>query len=147
MEEEQIQQCQLHSLIADVGLFAGNRVLLVRYKDINRYDHQAGWFLPDDALRRFEHPEMAAKRILKEQLNITIPKVSLGFIESFKGHDGTWHLAFHYRADPDTAALLEPSEDLKTAQWFGLDQLPERDEVAHYGWALSTIRELTQHTT
>jgi hypothetical protein len=35
-------------LIADVALFSGDRVLLVKYKDTHKYDQQAGGFLPDD---------------------------------------------------------------------------------------------------
>ena len=43
--------CKVHRLVADVALFARNRVLLVKYKDVSLYDGQRGWFLPDDFLR------------------------------------------------------------------------------------------------
>ena len=99
METEQ-RDCGVHTLVTDVALISGGKVLLARYNDINKYDHQEGWFLPDDALNHFEHPEAAAKRILKEQLNVSVPRLSLGFIESFKGDSETWHLAFHYKAEP-----------------------------------------------
>ncbi len=83
-------------LVADVAVFAEGDVLLVKYKDSNKYDHQKGWFLPDDLLKEFEHPDEAAKRILHEQLKIRDVEVSLHSIESFKGNDSSWHMAFHF---------------------------------------------------
>lgn len=41
---------EVHKLIADVAVLAGERVLLVKYRDVSAYDGQGGWFLPDDAL-------------------------------------------------------------------------------------------------
>ncbi len=139
MEE---RPCGMHTLVADVALMTGGKVLLTRYKDVNKFDHQQGWFLPDDALNHFEHPETGAKRILKEQLNVTVPQLSLGFIESFKGDAGTWHLAFHYKAELEKAPAIKPSEDVKSAEWFPVNQLPDRNEVAHRGWAISVLREM-----
>lgn len=63
----EIKDCGVHRLVADVCVLAGERVLLVRYKDVRRYDNQRGWFLPDDYLAHLEHPEDAAMRILQEQ--------------------------------------------------------------------------------
>ncbi len=137
-----MSKCDLHSLIADVALLVEGRVLLVRYKDINKYDHQQGWFLPDDALKHFEHPDQGAKRILKEQLGLSVPEAQLSKIESFKGNDGSWHLAFHYKAEFDKAPPVKPSEDLAGTEWFELGKLPERSEVAHHGWALAVLRDI-----
>ena len=136
----------MHTLVADVTLMTGGKVLLTRYKDVNKYDHQQGWFLPDDALNHFEHPESAAKRILKEQLNITVPKLVLGFIESFKGDSGTWHMSFHYKVELEETPAIRPSEDVKSAEWFSVNQLPDRNEVAHHGWAISVLREMMRRT-
>jgi ADP-ribose pyrophosphatase YjhB (NUDIX family) len=140
------RDCGMHTLVADVALITGGKVLLAKYNDANKYDHQQGWFLPDDALNYFEHPETAAKRILKEQLNVSVPKLSLGFIESFKTDSGAWHLAFHYKAEPQEPLGIKPSKDVKTAEWFPLNQLPDREEVAHHGWALSILREMIRRT-
>jgi len=117
---------------------------LVRYKNANKYDHQAGWFLPDDTMAHLEHPDQAAKRILKEQLNLSVSKLSLNHIESFKGNDGSWHLVFHYEAELDKIPVLNPSKDLEIAEWFALDILPPQNEVAHHGWALGIIKAITQ---
>lgn len=124
-----------HSLIADIAVLAAIRVLLVKYKDVDKYDRESGWFLPGDVLRHFEHPEQAAKRILKEQLSISIGKVTLGFIESFKGNNGSWHMSFHCKAELEKTPEKTASADLAAAEWFRLDWLPERSEVVHHGWA------------
>lgn len=42
-----------HSLIADVAVMSAGKVLLVKYKDVEKYDGESG-FLPDDVLRHFE---------------------------------------------------------------------------------------------
>jgi ADP-ribose pyrophosphatase YjhB (NUDIX family) len=69
--------CDERSLIADIALFANGKVLLVRYSESNKYDHQRGWFLPDAGIGPFEHPERAARRILHEQLGYSVPTVRL----------------------------------------------------------------------
>jgi len=137
------EDCHVHSLIADVAVFTDGRVLLVKYADANKYDHQAGWFLPDDGLRHLEHPDSGARRIVREQLGVTTRRPVLGHIESFRGNDGSWHLAFHHRLDFDTDPAIRPSADLLAAEWFALSRLPPKTDVAHRGWALTTIRKLT----
>ena len=140
--EVDLPECHVHSLIADVAVLTDDRVLLVKYTDVNRYDHQEGWFLPDDGLRHLEHPEAGARRILNEQLGLTVRRPALGNIESFRGNDGSWHLAFHHSVAFEKAPPIQPSEDLLAAEWFDLGKLPPKSEVAHHGWALSVIRNL-----
>jgi ADP-ribose pyrophosphatase YjhB (NUDIX family) len=134
------QECGLHRLVADVCLVAGGNVLLTRYKNVKRYDGQAGWFLPDDLIRHMEHPDDAARRILSEQLEIAVPTLTLNHIESFG--NGRWHLVFHYRADLDSPVELRPSLEVTDASWFQLNQLPEASDVAHGGWALELIARM-----
>jgi ADP-ribose pyrophosphatase YjhB (NUDIX family) len=136
--------CDQHSLIADVALLAEGKVLLVRYKDANKYDHQKGWFLPDDALQHLEHPDEGTRRILKEQLNFDASKPALHYIESFKGNDKNWHLVFHYKGELPKIPALLPSADVEKSEWFDLKNLPPPAEVAHHGWALGTIKTVTQ---
>jgi ADP-ribose pyrophosphatase YjhB (NUDIX family) len=130
-------------LVADVALFAGDRVLLVRYKDTRKYDGQSGWFLPDDYLRRLEPPEGAAQRILKEQIGLAAPGLELGTIESFEGN-GAWHLIFHYIGRLPSPSNVALGSNTAAAEWFPLDGLPDRSTMAHEGWAadvLETIRK------
>ena len=113
--------CDEHSLIADVAVVADGKVLPVKHADTNRYDHQAGWFLPDDSIRHLEHPERAAVRIGKEQLGLDVRGVRMSHIESCKENDGSWHMPFHFVADFDRAQTIAPSSHIAAAQWFGLD--------------------------
>jgi ADP-ribose pyrophosphatase YjhB (NUDIX family) len=125
-------------LVADVAVFVGDRVLLVRYKDTRKYDGQAGWFLPDDYLHRLEHPEAAAQRILKEQIGLQGPGLKLGLIESFEGN-GAWHLIFHYVGRLGTQVDVNPGPNIAAAEWFPLGRLPERSTMAHDGWAADVL--------
>lgn len=135
-------ECKVHKLITDTTLFYLGQVLLVKYKNINKYDHQTGWFISDDQLLKFEHPERGAARIAKEQLGLTVKSLQLGFIESFKGGGGSWHITFHYVSKLDEKLEIKPSSDIKESRWFPINELPPRKEVAHHGWALSVINRL-----
>ncbi len=138
-----MEDCNVHSLICDVAALAEGSVLMVRYEDMAKYDGEAGWFLPDDVLRELEHPTRAAARILKEQLGLEVDdEPRLGLIESFRGNNGTWHLSFHHVAELGSVPGIRPGPGVATAQWFPLDSLPPRSEVAHNGWSLNVLKKI-----
>jgi ADP-ribose pyrophosphatase YjhB (NUDIX family) len=137
-----MQECSVHSLICDVAVLARGTVLLVRYADMAKYDDEPGWFLPDDVLQHLEHPTRAAQRIARAQLGLTLEDVNLGLIESFRGNDGSWHLSFHHLAELASTPELRPAPDIAAAEWFPLDGLPPRSEVAHHGWALTVLKKM-----
>jgi len=140
-------ECRTHTLIADVALFAEGHVLLVRYRDVAKYDNEGGWFLPDDELNYLEHPERAGTRILKEQIGLPGLRPRLDHIESFKGNNGAWHMSFHNKLDLDRMPRLKPSNALAEAEWFELRKLPARNEVAHHGWALHVLETMAKDRT
>jgi ADP-ribose pyrophosphatase YjhB (NUDIX family) len=131
------RDCAVHKLVADVAIFDGRRVLLVKYRDVARYDGQRGWFLPDDFLGHQEHPEEAAKRIAKEQAEVALRTVRLTHIESFG--NGAWHLIFHYRADLPSTTKAKSGANVAALEWFDQSKLPPRDEFAHQGWAVDVL--------
>ncbi len=135
--------CGVHKLISDVSVMAESKVLMVRYADTEKHDNQQGWFLPDTLLSDLEHPDDAARRVLTDDLGLANASVELGHIESFKGNDGTWHLAFHYTAKLDRPVELPPKDKVRESKWFPLDRLPPRSEVAHHGWALGVLKKIT----
>ena len=135
--------CSMHKLIADVAIFSGSNVALVRYS--SGYDRQTGWFLPDDELKHLEHPDDAARRILAGQLGLSGVTARLDHIESFTGNDGSWHLVFHFVTEIDEQNTLTPSSDLANFSWFPVAALPERRDVAHHGWALGVIQTILAH--
>lgn len=126
-------------LVADVAVVADGRVLLVRYEDVSRYDGQRGWFLPDDYLAEGEHPDAAARRILREQAGLQL-EPTLAEIESLA--NGTWHLIFHYRAAAAATDEVRTGANIAAAEWFLLDALPPDAEQAHEGWASNVLSRL-----
>jgi len=109
-------ECREHKIISDVAIFVDDRVLLVRYQDTKKYDGEAGWFLPDDFVRRGEHPAEAGLRILEEQIGIKADHVALSHIESFTGGpDDAWHIVFHFVAGAASEPRLRSSKALAKA--------------------------------
>lgn len=129
-------------LVADITLINKDKILLTKYKDSNKYDHQKGWFLPNDMVKFDEHPSDAARRILCEQMGYITANLTLGFIESFVGNDGSWHLIFHYWQKSDALPELMPSLDINEFKWFEKYNLPADSDIAHNGWARFTIEKI-----
>ena len=137
------KECKIHKLVADILVLAQGRVLLVRYNDVRKYDGQEGWFLPDDYLAYAEHPRAAAHRILREQVGLDTSDIALSYIESLGGEGGgAWHLIFHHKVELERIPSVAPLTNVRAAEWFALDRLPERPSVAHEGWAIDVIGEI-----
>ncbi len=136
--------CRVHKLVADVAVLAQEKVLLVKYADTDKYDHQKGWFLPDDLLNYLEHPEDGARRILTEQVGMNPGGLALHHIESFTGHDGTWHLIFHYLYEPSNLLNITPGKNIASSEWFDLKALPDRSQFSHHGWGLDVLKKILQ---
>jgi ADP-ribose pyrophosphatase YjhB (NUDIX family) len=132
-------ECTIHKLVADVALFSEGRTALVRYRDTEKYDRQRGWFLPDDFLEHGEHPNDAARRILRDQLGLDVTGLRLVHVESFGGEGSAWHLVFHHRAEVAGLPDLAQGANVASAAWFPLDGLPARRDVAHGGWAIDVL--------
>ena len=128
--------CRIHKLVADVAVVAEGKVLMVRYRDTKPYDGQRGWFLPDDYLADGEHPDAAARRILREQAGLEL-EPTLAEIESLA--NGPWHLTFHYRAAAAATDAVRAGANVAAAEWFPLDALPPDAEQAHEGWARDVL--------
>jgi uncharacterized protein YndB with AHSA1/START domain/ADP-ribose pyrophosphatase YjhB (NUDIX family) len=129
-------------LIADAAILVNSSILFVKYTDINKYDHQKGWFLPDDLIKHVEHPDNAARRILTEQLGLNNIEPKLSFIESFIGGDKSWHLVFHYAVKIDSKPDIRSLPDIAEVKWFDVKSLPPKKDIAHGGWALHTVEEI-----
>jgi len=134
-----MDECRRHRLVADVALVSRGSVLLVRYRDVSRYDGQRGWFLPDDFLQHLEHPADAARRIARDQAGLDDAHADLRFIESFG--DGAWHLVFHFMAEVAEPVLVQPHGNIAAAQCFPVDALPPADQLAHDGWAADVLEQ------
>ena len=135
--------CKDHSLIVHVAVVRNKSGLLVKYKDSSAFDGQSGWFLPNDELKHIEHPDTAAKRVLKEQVGIENAILTLSQIESFSGNDGSWHLIFDYLATPSSDEIMKGS-NVSLAQWCRIKELPNAEEFAHHGWGRGVLRKLAK---
>lgn len=140
MSEEQNMPVRL---VADLTLLAPDHALLVRYADAE-HEVEAGWFLPWAPLVREEHPEQAVARLATEQLGLgaEAETADLDHVESFKGVDGAWWMAFHYVLEVDEPLGVTPGDRLSAAEWAHLDDLPNPSDCAHFGWALGTLDAL-----
>jgi len=135
-------ECKDHSLIVQVAVLHHSSALLLKYRDPSLYDNQTGWFLPNDSLKYTEHPEAAARRVLKEQAGIDKASFKLAQIESFVGDNGSWHIVFDYLAIPNSTHVMKGKE-ISGAEWFQIDKLPESREFAHNGWGRGVLMKLT----
>ena len=129
-------ECNKHTLVAHIATLHHSSALLVKYKV--GPDDQQGWFLPNDDLHHLEHPEQAAKRILKEQVGIADATLKLVEIESFVGKNQTWHLIFDYLAFPKTMKVSQRGA-IAEAKWFEIEKLPPTEEFAHHGWGRTVL--------
>jgi ADP-ribose pyrophosphatase YjhB (NUDIX family) len=134
--------CSVHKLVADVAVLSDNLVLLVRYRDVRKYDNQVGWFLPDDYLVHGEHPDAAAERILWEQIGLRPKALRLAFLESFGGHGEPWHLVFHYAVRMKRRPATVSGANVVASHWFNVRDLPPRGELAHGGWTADVLAEV-----
>ena len=129
-------ECNMHTLVAHVAALHHSSALLLKYKVAP--DSQQGWFLPNDDLHHLEHPEQAAKRILKEQAGIDDATLKLAEIESFMGNNQTWHLIFDYLAFTRTMKT-SPGNSVAELSWFEIDKLPLPEDFAHHGWGRAVL--------
>jgi ADP-ribose pyrophosphatase YjhB (NUDIX family) len=128
--------CNQHTLVSHIAVLHHSSALLVKYRPAP--DGQQGWFLPNDGLNRLEHPETAAKRILREQVGIEDSTLKLVEVESFSGDNGTWHLIFDYLSFPRTMKIVT-GPVVSEAKWFEIDKLPPSQEFAHQGWGRTVL--------
>ena len=126
--------------LIDCVLLSRGKILLVKYAFMP--DSEGGWFLPGDMLQTFENPKAAIKRILSDQFQWQDVSGEIRDVESFRGNDGSWHLALHVLAEIDDPPPVTASEDVSANEWFPLEHLPARSQVAHGGWAITVVRRI-----
>src|SRR5207245_10144916 len=85
-------ECNTHTLVAHIAALHHSSALLVKYRV--GPDNQEGWFLPNDDLHHLEHPDQAARRILREHAGIDDITLKLAEIESFVSKEPSWYLIY-----------------------------------------------------
>ena len=104
---------------------ADGRVLL----EPNRPD-DGRWWIPAHVLVPYEHPEVAAPKVLAGLRGLKSASVALVEIESFRGRSG-WHVMFNYRVDVKGALKKNSGH-----AWFAPDALPQ---MVHGPWERGVI--------
>ncbi|MGI0091731.1 MAG: NUDIX domain-containing protein [Nitrososphaerales archaeon] len=85
------------------------------------------WTVPGVVIGYGEHPEAAAKRLVKEQLGSEPRNMKLVEIQSFG--DKHWDLCFVYEASIDGVGKV--SEDIEHADYFDFAKLPPEFKEDH----------------
>lgn len=108
----------------------GGEVLFVRYDPDDER-----WWLPGEDLEPYEHPDEAARRILRKFAGLSIDAIAMREVESFRGRRG-WHVVFHYRVKADG----EPQADYPV-RWFSSSNLPR---TVHGRWERDAVNRMLQ---
>jgi ADP-ribose pyrophosphatase YjhB (NUDIX family) len=85
------------------------------------------WTLPASIINFGEDPEVAIKRIVREQLGAEPKKATLLQVQSFG--DKHWDLCFVYQVSIDNVGKLSP--DIERADYFPTDKLPPEFRSDH----------------
>jgi len=122
-------QGQQTEYVTHISSFAiirrGNELLLVKR---TRPEFTAGkWVFPSAVINFGEHPELAVKRIIREQLGVDSKNVSLFDIQSYG--DKHWDICFVYDVSIDGTGKL--SEDIEKVEYFDKRKLPPEFRSDH----------------
>ena len=102
-----------------------NRILLLKHE----FRVGSGWGIPGGFMNKGEQPEEALRREVREEIGLELESVELAFLRTLKK---TGQVEIYFRARP--RGTTEPrSIEIKSAQWFKPDQMPEglsRDQLS-----------------
>ncbi|HEX8091636.1 MAG TPA: NUDIX hydrolase [Blastocatellia bacterium] len=94
-----------------------DRILLLKHV----FRVGSGWGIPGGFMNKGEQPEAALRREVHEEMGLELDSVELAFVRALKK---SAQVEIYFRASPRGAS--EPrSVEIKSAEWFKLDELPE----------------------
>ena len=118
----------------DIVIFCDDRVLL-----IERLNEPPGWALPGGFVDYGESAESAAARELSEETGLRCTSLDLLGVYSAPGRDPRFHtLTVVYLAEAE--GNLTAGDDAGAAQWFRLNQLPDKIAFDHRLIILDAMR-------
>lgn len=132
-EFEDSNKSSLRHVVTDVILVKDDKILLVRRSE--KITEGGKWAIIGGYVARDEVIITAAKREVKEEAGWTVNDLTLFRIidNPIRGKENRQNISFVYFAQPDTK-VGEPDWEVTETNWFPLDALPEKEELAfdHY---------------
>lgn len=81
----------------------------------------SGWGIPGGFMNKGEQPEAALRREVHEEIGLELDRVELAFVRTLKKGG---QVEIYFRAAP-RGAFRPRGMEIKSAEWFRLDGLPE----------------------
>ena len=89
-----------------------------------------------------EHPEVAARREIKEELGVDIELTGLiGIFMDRYGNNGDWTINLHFSGRIINGEV-KPADDIDACQWFSLNELPENMAFINGKNALDALKKI-----
>ncbi|MDN3688276.1 NUDIX domain-containing protein [Cyclobacterium jeungdonense] len=101
----------------------GNRVLLIKRKNP---PFEGKWALPGGFVEKYELPEHACRRELKEETDLDLPVGKMLGVFAEKGRDPRgWMVSVAFLFTIEHPLATQAGSDSSGAAWFSLSELPE----------------------
>jgi 8-oxo-dGTP diphosphatase len=112
-----LSQARFTVTAAAVIIDDDGRILLLKHV----FRVGSGWGIPGGFMNKGEQPEAALRREVYEEIGLELDGVELAFVRALKR---SAQVEIYFRASPRGGS--EPrSIEIKSAEWFKLDELPE----------------------
>lgn len=100
-----------------------NRVLLIKRKNP---PFEGKWALPGGFVEKYELPEQACKRELKEETGLELPEGKMLGVFAEKGRDPRgWMVSVAFLFPIEHTQAARAGSDSSEAAWFSLSELPD----------------------
>ncbi|WP_162344167.1 NUDIX domain-containing protein [Cyclobacterium salsum] len=100
-----------------------NRILLIKRKNP---PFEGKWALPGGFVEKYELPEQACKRELKEETDLELPEGKMLGVFAEKGRDPRgWMVSVAFLFLIEHTLAARAGSDSSEAAWFSLSELPE----------------------
>jgi len=80
----------------------------------------SGWGIPGGFIEKYEQPEDALRRELREEVELELDSVDIAFVRTLKTQNQI-EIIFRCRTQADPG---RQSGEIKSAEWYELDKLP-----------------------
>ena len=97
------------------------RILLLHHRFRPSFQKGGGWGIPGGFLKPGEHPEVAIRRELLEEIGLEVEAIEFAFIRTLRTYNQV-EIIFRCRPQGDFSPR---NHEVSRAEWFALDSLPQ----------------------